>query len=627
MSSKTKTTLTMLIFVAMMSMVILWGNFNGFNTKTENALPSTGWDSADGSVTADAQEIVDEAKESNKVAVAVEKNGKLLIEHTTLPQDNDDAVAVVEHLQEQKDVIALSAAQPTSVSTSNPAEWSSTSISATTVPGNLTGAGIVVAVLDTGVEANHKDLQGVVLNGYDIIAKKAGATTDPHWHGTHVAGIIAAKVGNNYGIDGIAPGAKILPVRVLNSSGAGWSTDAAAGIVWAVDNGADVINMSLTSAEDPVMKTAIEYANSKGTAVVAAAGNLREKGNAARYPAAWKETIAVGAVDKNDSLATFSNTGSYVDLVAPGVSIYSTAPAGSFKTASGTSMATPYVAGVIALMKQANPSLTAAEVLSYLKGSARSPYVGFQADDYFGAGIVNATGSICAVSQLCTATPAPNPTTPTPSAPVTSAPAPSPSPTPSPTTTPVPTPSVTPTPSPVTTTVGSKITVSVNKPYVSVGGKVTFSIKVTDNKNQPIPGARVNMQWVGGLKNDKATQQGTSNNTGIVTWTVAPKSMGRLMLDWAGNQKYTKTSTTYAYNNVHTGLSVRYNSRNVTVNVAGVSGQKLYLQKNVNNRWVDVYYVSIKKNQYVIPTGRGTFRIRVANHGLLKGVNSGAWKS
>jgi hypothetical protein len=256
-----------------------------------------------------------------------------------------------------------------------------------------TGQGVVVAVVDSGVDYNHSDLSGniwvnsgeIADNGVDddgngFVDDVRGwdffdGDNDPmdsDVHGTHIAGTIAAE-NNGFGVTGVAYNATIMPVRVIDSEG-GTSSDIAAGIRYAADNGANVINLSLggnfTSAEE---EEAIRYASDSGVVVVMAAGNegASQPVYPARYATDWG--IAVGAVDSNKTLANFSNRAGATVLdyvVAPGVDILSTTPGNSYQSFDGTSMAAPHVAGVAALVLSANPNLTPAEVESLLTQTA-----------------------------------------------------------------------------------------------------------------------------------------------------------------------------------------------------------------------------------------------------------------
>jgi serine protease len=332
-----------------------------------------------------------------------------------------------------------------------------------------TGAGVTVAVVDTGVDSAHPDLAGQVLPGADLITGAEGPVTDPNGHGTHVAGIIAAAAGNGEGIAGVAPGARILPIRVLGANGSGYLSDAANGIVYAAEHGADVINLSISSTTSiDAMTNAIAYARSRGVVVVAAAGNMRGSGSPASYPAADPGVLAVAATDSADRIAPYSNAGDYVDVAAPGSAVLSTFP-GGYRTLSGTSMAAPHVAALAALVRAADRALTPDQVEQVLESSAVDLGAPGRDDDH-GYGRVDAAAALASLSapdepeptpsaSAPSETAAPEPTTPEP-APSESTPEPTPSetatpepPTPGPApseSTPEPTPSETATPEPPT---------------------------------------------------------------------------------------------------------------------------------------------------------------------------------
>jgi type VII secretion-associated serine protease mycosin len=277
-----------------------------------------------------------------------------------------------------------------------------------------TGAGIVVAVIDTGVDAGHPDLAGQVLPGHQFLnGSTYGApmspATDSCGHGTHVAGTIAALANNRVGVAGVAPGVKILPVKVLNCSG--YSSDVANGITWATKHGARVINLSLGGpSRDSSLEAAINYARSRKVVVVAAAGNNhgprttcgRPGTNARSYPAASPGVIAVGAVDERLSRACFSNTGTYVDVVAPGYNVVSTYPLalaqGSvpYRYMSGTSMAAPHVAAAAAIVLSRWPTCTADRVERKIESTTRRLGRGALRNNAYGYGLVDPARAVTA---------------------------------------------------------------------------------------------------------------------------------------------------------------------------------------------------------------------------------------
>ena len=294
-----------------------------------------------------------------------------------------------------------------------------------------TGQGIVVAVLDTG-STSHSDLNGNTIAGYDMISDTTVAgdgngrdnnPADPgdyyqgqgsSWHGTHVAGTVAALTNNNNGVAGTAFGAKVQHVRVLGRGG-GYTSDIADGIIWASGGSvsgvpanptpAEVINMSLggSGACGTTTQNAINGAVSRGTTVVVAAGN--SNANVSGFnPGNCNNVISVAATDINGSRASFSNYGSLIDVSAPGVNIQSTLNSGSqgpgsesYANYNGTSMAAPHVAGVVALMQAAASSpLTPAQVEQTLKNTARA--LPGSCSGGCGAGIINAKAAVDAVS-------------------------------------------------------------------------------------------------------------------------------------------------------------------------------------------------------------------------------------
>jgi thermitase len=209
------------------------------------------------------------------------------------------------------------------------------------------GAGNIVAIVDTGIDATHPDLAGKVVAGWNFVAGSSN-TTDDNGHGTHCAGIAGAVTNNGVGISGVGFNCALMPVKVLDRRGSGSYANIASGIAYAVDHGAKVISLSLGgSFNSYTLEAAVNDAWARGALVVAAAGN--EGKSRKLYPAAYTNAIAVAATDKTDRKASFSNYGTWVDVAAPGVGILSTVPGGGYQSWNGTSMATPHVAGLAGL--------------------------------------------------------------------------------------------------------------------------------------------------------------------------------------------------------------------------------------------------------------------------------------
>ncbi|MFI1355596.1 type VII secretion-associated serine protease mycosin [Streptomyces sp. NPDC020898] len=278
------------------------------------------------------------------------------------------------------------------------------------------GKGITVAVLDTGVDADHPDLVGNVLEGKDMVGFGA-SRGDPSWakHGTAMAGIIAAHghgYNNDDGVLGIAPEVKILPVRVIledkdSARGKARNTRGnalAEGIRWATDQGADVINLSLgddssSAHPEPAEDEAVQYALEKGAVVVASAGNGGEKGDHISYPAAYPGVIAATAVDKYGTRAAFSTRRWYATVSAPGVDIVIAAPDQRYYQGWGTSAAAAFVSGAVALIKAAHPGLTPAQIKQLLEATARNEPKGGR-DDSRGFGFIDPAAAIEAAGRL-----------------------------------------------------------------------------------------------------------------------------------------------------------------------------------------------------------------------------------
>jgi len=259
------------------------------------------------------------------------------------------------------------------------------------------GNEVIVAVLDTGVELTHQDLAANLVPGFSFDTS-VSEPYDEDGHGTHVAGIIAG-IANNNGIIGVAPKAKIMPVRVLDARGFGTTTWVANAVIWATDNGADIINMSLGSISySNALNEAIQRAHQNGVLLVAAAGNCGDNNyfnngcrfqNQTNYPGAYENVIAVAAIDSRNNRASFSNEGTYVDIAAPGASIYSSYIGNSYLAGSGTSQAAPHVSGLAALIKSQNPQISNVGIWSRIQSTATDLGASGR-DNQYGYGLINA---------------------------------------------------------------------------------------------------------------------------------------------------------------------------------------------------------------------------------------------
>lgn len=257
-----------------------------------------------------------------------------------------------------------------------------------------TGAGVKVAVLDSGVATNHRDLK--VKGGYCSLEFNCAfgiPYSDDNGHGTHVAGIIAA-LNNDFGIVGIAPSVDIYSIKALDASGFGSTNSLIEGIEWAIKNKMDILNMSITTKEsDIAVEKALKSAYEKGILIVGSAGNNGEEADkTVRYPSKYPTVIAVGAVNANLTKLKESAVGPEVEVVAPGGNVYSTYPTegnltNGYATMSGTSMATPHVTGVLALYKERFPAKTNAELRKLITDTTKDLGVPGK-DPAFGYGLI-----------------------------------------------------------------------------------------------------------------------------------------------------------------------------------------------------------------------------------------------
>jgi serine protease len=276
------------------------------------------------------------------------------------------------------------------------------------------GAGVTVAIIDTGVTHSGKvveDIQGVeFVKPYNFVSDNTNANDD-HGHGTHVACTVAEQTNNGIGAVGIAPKVKIMPLKVLSKFGSGSIADISAAIMYAADNGAKVINMSLGGPfANSVLENAVNYAHKKGVIVVCAAGNSGPKENSVGYPAGYKNSVSVSSVDSTGELAWYSSWGKKVDISAPGGdtrsdkngdgkvdgilqnTIVTSDPnnMARYELFQGTSMASPHVAGVAALIFSVMDKASPDEVLRVLQMASQKK----NNTKKFGSGIVDAYAAV-----------------------------------------------------------------------------------------------------------------------------------------------------------------------------------------------------------------------------------------
>ncbi|GAB7043712.1 MULTISPECIES: type VII secretion-associated serine protease mycosin [Catenuloplanes] len=266
------------------------------------------------------------------------------------------------------------------------------------------GAGITVAVIDSGVNGDHPVLDGKVVAGRDFGFQDFDGQCDLAGHGTVVAGIIAGRDGVDAAFSGIAPDATVLPLRVLDEIG--FSDDESApgriaqAIEFAVDQDVDVINLSLETEDTEAMRAAIAYAEQRDVVVVAAAGNLQEgqSQSSTVFPAAYETVVAVAGVDEAGKHVGSSVRGSFVDVAAPGFNLFGPAPTGDkyfFQNEGGTSFAAAYASGTVALIRSYFPDMPAKEVRERLLATTDAPPLG--RDEEVGTGVVNPYLAITAV--------------------------------------------------------------------------------------------------------------------------------------------------------------------------------------------------------------------------------------
>lgn len=574
-------------------------------------------------------------KERTVWAIVNTENGPEVKKWKTNNEKN--AVTQIKKIQKNSNVAAISidskvTAAATSYGGLRSSQWALDTLNVDTSWKANQGENVVVAVVDSGVDASHPNLANVVNVGKDYVSPTSDGKTDPNGHGTHVSGIIASQ-GLNGGTVGQAPKSKILPVRVLNASGSGWDSDVNAGIIWAADQGADIINASVGSTVwSAGGQAAVTYATSKGSLVVAAAGNGKMSGNSIIYPSGYSSAMAVGATDVSNKIAAFSTTGPQVDVSAPGVSILSTWPGGYYQYASGTSMATPYAASAAALLlseqRKNTPGAKATDVANDLRTTAID--IGTQGrDDSSGYGLIQPANVVCPTGCLTPTTPSPTPTetSSTPSATPSGSPSdidntPSPTPTetttgspsPSPSSSATPSPSLTPTPSQTPT---PSATPTIIKPTPALLGSISMTIpsKVIVGSTASATVTARYGKYV--AANEPVTFVLTTKNI-AKTYTVYTNSAGMAVLTWKHLANTTilaklpataKHSAAGAIGTVWATpkVKVTFSKKKVTTKLSKPAN-KFVLWKLTKNQW---YPVAVRK---VTNVKSKSVKIKKGNH-------------
>lgn len=444
-----------------------------------SSLVNSGFTIADSLFGQDVGTFAVQSLDSDVLAAAIEKMGLVyLVEYSVedypsidsakeaLQKTLDDLGFNVRYIAENSIIYAFETATVEDVSVQaihNNQRWHYDMIKVSQAWGVTTGSSSVrIGVLDTGIDSNHPSLRNLVNTslGRSFVDS---TTIDRHGHGTHVAGTIAS-----YGsVSGVMQNATLVPIKVLNDSGSGTMYGIQQGILHAANIRADVINMSLGGGGyDRGIDEAIQTAVSLNSIVVAATGN--EGRSSISYPAAYSGSIAVGSVTSSRTRSSFSNYGAGIDVMAPGSNIYSTYPNGQYTTMSGTSMATPHVAGVVGLMKSVNPSLTPAAARTILRNTAQPAGNSFE----YGYGIVDAHAAVLAAGG---GTPQPNRATNT--------------------------------------------TVQTDKTVYQRGDNINITARVTDNQSNALQGASVNFTLTR-PNGTTVTSAATTNGSGVATWTV-----------------------------------------------------------------------------------------------------------
>lgn len=588
--------------------------------------------------------------------VTLSRNGSRPQLQTTTVSSATAATSVIAAAQADPATLAVSLDTPVHALAADPQrpnQWGLDRLRVSALAASAPGAAGTVAVIDTGVQGTHPDLAGLVAPGRDFTTVAGGrGDADPNGHGTHVAGIIAALAGNGRGGQGLTPGATILPLRVLDASGAGYDSNVAQAVIYAADAGADVINLSLGSpGSSDVLAGAIAYAHERGVVVVAAGGNARTSGSPVNYPAAYPFVIAVAATDRDDTDAPYSNIGSYLDLAAPGSSILSTYKNSDYMLMSGTSMASPFVAAAALAVTFTSPSLTPDQVQSALTSTA-SDLGPRGADTRYGAGLLDPAAAVAAGRALAasaepmpTSDPAPTtpaPTTPAPlpsSSPSPTQPAPSPTrpvpdtpapvPTPSlpsppaptrpPSTPPAPTTPPRTTPPPKTTPITpAKTTLTLRGAprTVRAGTTITGTALLRTSAGTPVAGATVAFCTRIAPATRYSCRTLRTGAAGTVGYSVRATGHTLLYVAHAATSS-TGASVSDAWRYpVTAAVTLRPGKGRITASATPATGQKMTLARRSGSRWVTLVSTKVRGTVIFTNVRKGTYRVSLASSSL-----------
>ena len=496
-----------------------------------------------------------------------------------------DAKRLIASAQDKDSTIGVDMAQPVQMAVTNDtfrsSQWALTTLRAESAWKFSVGPGVTVAVIDTGVQSNHRDLAGKVLKGYDVLAKGTPAA-DENGHGTHVAGIIAAIANNGLGIAGLTRGTRILPVRVLDAQGGGDTAGVAEGIIWATDHGAQVINMSLAAQfSDSATRSAVAYAISRNVVVVAAAGNDGcgfLSGASPSYPAAYPGVIGAGSIDSGNAKSSFSDCGSWVDVAAPGAGIWSTmihnsnpelrcARTAYYCDLSGTSMATPYAAAAAALaIAEIGPRWSQAGVQAVLTSTA-TDLGSAGRDDSYGYGLINPVRTLVHID--------------------------------------------------------SRISLKVPTHSTIAGDPVAVTGRLTLADGTALANSRVAVRSFFAGKNHAYAL--TTDSTGAFSVRVALPHIATFTATYSGGARVAKSSAFRTFTLVRPRWAYRHTSTRVYVTNYSIYGQQLLLQRRSGGRWATTASVKVTSKYWSAKAGKGTWRLRSVANSKLTLRASTAW--